>query len=115
LHKQICHHAGMSAIAVWKGVNPDQPVMQSHGCLIWLEGCVVAPVSYVIDQLSGLDSDPVRCDADILFCAAVRSCPLPDIPEHFSVQSESKVDCEHVAAPVAECPSRPCIDIVLFG
>jgi len=84
--EQIGGQAGVTAVAVREGMNPDQPVMKPHGDFIRPVAAMVDPIAGVIEQGFDIDRNPPRLDADIAGRRSIFSGPPPNILKHAPVQ-----------------------------
>lgn len=85
LNQQIGHQARVAAVAIRKGMDGDQTVMETHGDFIgWLAGVFDLVVS-VVQQLFQFNTDlePIHTDVFVRLTKVTR--PLPSVAEHLLV------------------------------
>ena len=71
-------------------MNRNNPVAESHGDLILGKNVVIDPVSAIIQELHYFGANVILVYTKVLIRCSELSCPLPNIPEHPSVQISHK-------------------------
>lgn len=117
LDKKVCHEPRVAPIAVGKGMDSDEAVMEPDSDLIRWKGRVIDPVADVVEHYADVVRDPMRLDANVPLCQPIGAGPSPDVAEHPLVQRFGKIGAEHVTVPLPPAP-RPygaLHDILLLG
>jgi hypothetical protein len=57
----------MTAIPVWKYMNPDQPMAEANSNLIRIKSIVLYPITAIIKQFTYFNSDVSLINSNILF------------------------------------------------
>lgn len=103
----------MAPVAVGKGVDGDEAVVEADGDFIGWKSGVVDLVAYVVEQFLEFNADVQPIDADILVGLAKLAGPLPGFAEHLAVELAQEGFAEDVLALFAR-PLVAFADVELF-
>ena len=91
----------MASIAIGKGVDDDQAMMEADGNFIRRIGGMLYLIADVIEQILQFDTDLEPIDADVFVGLAEIACPLPGFTEHLLVQLANEGFVENFLALLA--------------
>ena len=103
----------MTAVAVGKGVDGDEAVVEADGDFIGWKGGVVDLVAHVVEQFFELNADVQPIDTDVLVGLAKLAGPLPGFAEHLAMELAQEGFAEDVLALFAR-PLVAFADVELF-
>ena len=111
--QNVGRQTGPAAVAVWKGMYRNEPVMETQRDLIRRIRIVLNLISRIVNRLAKRDLDQVRSDAKVAFGRPVFSRPPPDALEHAAMQALEETFAGHDVT-AAEGPPISCCDILLL-
>lgn len=86
LKQQVCHEPGVTAVAVRKGMDPDESMVESRHDFIEWEGPVLQLRTTIKEQIPDRDGDFFGSNAKILLRQPERTGPSPGSVEHVPMQ-----------------------------
>jgi hypothetical protein len=110
LNKHVSAQPGVATVAIGKGVDGDQPVMETDGDLIHR----LHPIGDVGQQNRHLHADLPPVGADALVAAAVLTGPTPALAEHLAMQTPQPALFQRPGPLLAEQPEQSSLDVLLF-
>ena len=111
--EQVGHHPGLASVAIGKGVDGHEAMMEADGDFIGRKGGMVDLVAHVVEQFFELNTDVEPIDTDVLVGLAKLAGPLPGFAEHLAMELAQKAFAENFLALFAR-PLVALADVELF-
>jgi hypothetical protein len=112
--KEVGYQARVTAIAIWKEMYLDEPMVKPQSDLVARIDLLFDPYPRIVQQdAKGGGNFPI-VDADVLLGGAEDAGPTPDVAEHLPVKLPYEFFIEQVSSATV-CPVFAPEDILPFG